>query len=241
MSTHSVWGSLSVVSPTSFENVRQKWATEVRKYHKAPILLVGTQTDLRENASVRERLSKASYNFQRSDRSGRTDYDRRKLFATAAAFLFDASLECLSLRTSASVSVPSFLSIFPSLSIQLQNKQAPVTREQGERLAKDIRAFKYMECSAMTQEGLKGRRGSAYRLRPRRGSRSPSHSQRKDNGRGRGGGAGSVAREGKHISETCLNCSRVRRGDSGVARPAGNGGRNCRKAVRDRLPSHVIR
>merc|ERR1712117_309380 len=77
----------SVVSPTSFENVRQKWALEVRKYHKAPILLVGTQSDLREKLS--------------------------------------------------------------------KNKQAPVTKEQGERLAKDIKAFKYMECSAMTQDGLK--------------------------------------------------------------------------------------
>ncbi len=49
----------SVVAPSSLENVRQKWASEVKRYYRAPILLVGTQTDLRENAAVRERLAKA--------------------------------------------------------------------------------------------------------------------------------------------------------------------------------------
>ena len=51
---------LSVACPTSFENVRQKWALDLRKHHKVPILLVGTQTDLREDASIMEKLSQAS-------------------------------------------------------------------------------------------------------------------------------------------------------------------------------------
>lgn len=84
----------SVVNPSSFENARQRWSVELKKYYKsAPILLVGTQVDLRDNSTIRDKLAK--------------------------------------------------------------QKQKPITAEAGERLAKDIKAFKYMECSAMTQAGLK--------------------------------------------------------------------------------------
>jgi cell division control protein 42 len=49
----------SVTSPASFENVREKWFPEVHHHCPGvPCLIVGTQTDLRDDPSVREKLSK---------------------------------------------------------------------------------------------------------------------------------------------------------------------------------------
>lgn len=36
-----------------------------------------------------------------------------------------------------------------------KNKQKPLSLELGERLARELRAVKYVECSALTQRGLK--------------------------------------------------------------------------------------
>lgn len=45
----------SVVSPTSFQNVPEKWVPEIRKHAPfAPLILVGTQCDLREDVKVEE-------------------------------------------------------------------------------------------------------------------------------------------------------------------------------------------
>ncbi|CAH3107473.1 unnamed protein product [Porites lobata] len=84
----------SVVSPASFENVKEKWVPEITHHcPKTPFLLVGTQVDLRDDASTIEKLAK--------------------------------------------------------------NKQKPITVESAEKQARELRAVKYVECSALTQKGLK--------------------------------------------------------------------------------------
>lgn len=67
-----------------------QWVPEITHHcQKTPFLLVGTQIDLREDASTIEKLAK--------------------------------------------------------------NKQKPISLEQGEKLAKELKAVKYVECSALTQ------------------------------------------------------------------------------------------
>lgn len=84
----------SVISPPSFENVKEKWFPEVRHHCPGvPCLIVGTQIDLREDKIILEKLK------------------RQRL--------------------------------------------SPISKEQGNQLAKQLKAVKYVECSALTQKGLK--------------------------------------------------------------------------------------
>ncbi|XP_063321641.1 cell division control protein 42 homolog [Pelmatolapia mariae] len=84
----------SVVSPSTFENVTDKWVPEIlRCCPKTPFLLVGTQVDLRNDKNTLEQL--------------------------------------------------------------IKKKKQALTFESGEELAHQLKAVKYMECSARTQEGVK--------------------------------------------------------------------------------------
>ncbi|QQP34881.1 Cdc42 -like protein [Caligus rogercresseyi] len=84
----------SVVSPSSYENVREKWVPEISHHcQTTPFLLVGTQIDLRDDPPTLDKLTK--------------------------------------------------------------NKQKPLSLEIGEKLAKELKAVRYVECSALTQKGLK--------------------------------------------------------------------------------------
>jgi len=84
----------SVISSSSFENVKTKWVPEIQHHApNVPILLVGTKSDLRKDDNTIKQLNSRS--------------------------------------------------------------QSMVTVEAAQRMAKEIGAVNFLECSALTQEGLK--------------------------------------------------------------------------------------
>ena len=84
----------SVVRPCSFRNLMDRWVPEIRQHCPgAPLVLVGTQLDLKEDVQVLIHLA--------------------------------------------------------------QNQQRPVDTEEGRRLAQELGAASFAECSALTQKNLK--------------------------------------------------------------------------------------
>jgi len=84
----------SVISNSSFENVKTKWVPEIQHHApNVPILLVGTKSDLRKDENTIKQLN--------------------------------------------------------------SRQQSMVALESAQRMAKEIGAVNFLECSALTQEGLK--------------------------------------------------------------------------------------
>lgn len=54
----------SVVDPTSLENVKQRWIPELRHHSKAPIVLVGTKTDVREDHEYLRKQKQVNPSFE---------------------------------------------------------------------------------------------------------------------------------------------------------------------------------
>ena len=67
----------------------------------------------------------------------------------------------------------------PDVIRQLEaSREVPVTKQQGQALCEELKGYKYMECSAMTQEGLKQVFDEAIRC-VIQNQRKPSESSRK--------------------------------------------------------------
>jgi Ras-related C3 botulinum toxin substrate 1 len=110
----------SIISPSSFKNVKERWVPEIRHYcPETPIVLVGTKQDLREDVELLTRLR--------------------------------------------------------------ERNLSPVSSQEGQDLANQMKAFKYIECSAVTQKGIKAVFDEAIRsvVAPNR-NKSSSSSKKKN-------------------------------------------------------------
>ena len=152
--------AFSLISRASFENVKQKWYPEL-KHHcpNVPMILVGTKLDLRSDAgTVRARPPAPA----RPPARARPARARGAPSAAAAASprpLPAASLPAAPRRPRAASA---------RLRAQVQRlrdkNQTPVNFEEGIEMGKNIQAVKYLECSALTQKGLKNVFDEAIRV-----------------------------------------------------------------------------
>eukprot|EP00842_Homolaphlyctis_polyrhiza_P004438 jgi/Hompol1/4996/HPOL_001098-RA len=129
-----------------------------------------------DNYAVTVMIGSEPYTFGLFDTAGQEDYDRLRPLSYPQTDVF---LVCFSV-----VSVASFENVKekwvpeiehhcpgvpfiivgtqvdlrehrPTIEKLAKNRQKPISVESGERLARELRAIKYLECSALTQKGLK--------------------------------------------------------------------------------------
>ncbi|XP_023555003.1 ras-related C3 botulinum toxin substrate 3 isoform X1 [Octodon degus] len=134
----------SLVSPASFENVRAKWYPEVRHHcPHTPILLVGTKLDLRDDKDTIERL--------RDKKLAPITYPQGLAMAREIGKHSRAQVEeervCalgwwLTLPVLPSTPTPLPQTLLSSASLSLSPSAV-------------LGSVKYLECSALTQRGLK--------------------------------------------------------------------------------------
>ena len=129
-----------------------------------------------DNYAVTVMISGEPYTLGLFDTAGQEDYDRLRPLSYPQKEIF---LVCFSIVNPASYEnvkekwVPEimhhcqktpFLLVGTQVDLRdnqatcdklSRNKQRPITTEMGERLARELKAVKYVECSALTQKGLK--------------------------------------------------------------------------------------
>uniref|UniRef100_A0A0M3HYT0 Rho-related GTP-binding protein RhoU n=1 Tax=Ascaris lumbricoides TaxID=6252 RepID=A0A0M3HYT0_ASCLU len=140
----------SLVSPASFENVREKWYPDVSHHcPNVPIVLVGTKLDLRENKTVVEemherRLEPISY-LQGLSMSKRIN---------AIKYLECSALSQTGLKQVLEEVVRAVLVLQPR-SKRTRQITCFAANEFASKSVSIADAIKYLECSALSQTGLK--------------------------------------------------------------------------------------
>nr|CAH7753647.1 unnamed protein product [Callosobruchus chinensis] len=127
----------SVASPSSFENVTSKWYPEI-KHHcpDAPMILVGKYPCNLKYIQI--------HNINLIKKNAKILLSYMWQFLARVQQTFEIAGTKIDLRDDRE-----------TLNALADQGLSPIKREQGQKLANKIRAVKYMECSALTQRGLK--------------------------------------------------------------------------------------
>ena len=129
-----------------------------------------------DNYSANVFIDEVPYNIGMWDTAGQEDYDRLRplsypqtdVFLTCFSIDSPASFENIKAKWYPEIShhCPKTPIVLVGLKLDLRDDKetveklakmelAPITYEQGMKIAKEIRAFKYVECSVLTQKGMK--------------------------------------------------------------------------------------
>lgn len=129
-----------------------------------------------DNYAVKVKIAGEDYTLGLFDTAGQEDYDMLRLKAYPNTDVFLVCFSTVSPNSYENVRekwVPEIAKNAPKVPFILvgtkadlrndsktityleKNKQRPLTVEQGEKLASELRAVKYVECSALSQQGLK--------------------------------------------------------------------------------------
>jgi len=130
-----------------------------------------------DNYSANVMVDNRAINLGLWDTAGQEDYDRLRplsypqtdVFLVCFSVVSPPSFENVRAKWNPEIShhCPTTPKLLVGTKIDLRNdadtisrladkRMSPISREQGEAMAKEIGAVKYLECSALTQEGLKG-------------------------------------------------------------------------------------
>ncbi|XP_076441583.1 cdc42 homolog [Babylonia areolata] len=145
----------SVCDRESFYSVVNCWLPEIQRHTKGrrPLLLVGTQIDLRTSQQASSSSASSTDLGAASSSSSSSPSDSGPSSASTPVSRTSSSSSSDSKTSSSSSSSSSTSS--SSTSFSSSTSQEEVSTEEGSQLAKMIGADCYMECSARSEEGVR--------------------------------------------------------------------------------------
>eukprot|EP01135_Chromosphaera_perkinsii_P005671 Nk52_evm3s358 gene=Nk52_evmTU3s358 len=150
----------SLTSPQSLENVRAKWLPEVQHHCPGvPVVLVGTKLDLRDSANSPKNRASVDSGINLSSPASppppTSPATAPSQSSNQAVTSSSSPSSPLGGRAAADNAHGSASTVGSKENLSSSRKCAkPVTYTEGINTAREMGVYKYVECSALTQDGL---------------------------------------------------------------------------------------